>query len=75
MAIFDNTRSAAALERIAAALEHFVECDRIAAEAEIRRRTQPRRPMEIGTMEYSAAQQRYDHERVEEGFSPGDKER
>jgi hypothetical protein len=70
-----DPRVANELKRIADALEYFVECDRIAAEAEIRRRTTPLRPVELGTMEYSAAQQRYDHERVEDGFPPGDKER
>lgn len=58
----------AALVRIARALEHFVEDDRIATEAELRRRARKPRPVEFGTMDFDAAQARYDHERVEDGF-------
>ena len=56
------------LKRIADALEHFVEADRLAAEAEIRRRTTPPRPAVVTAMDFDAAQARYDHERVEDGF-------
>jgi len=56
------------LKRIAAALEHFVEADRLSAEAEIRRRTTKPKPVEVGVMDPIAAQARYDHERVEDGF-------
>jgi len=56
------------LKRIADALEHFVEADRLAAEAEIRRRTTKPKPVEVGVMDFDSAQARYDHERVEDGF-------
>jgi len=61
-------RTLKALESIAASLAHFVEADRLAAEAEIRRRTTPPRPAVVTSMDFDAAQARYDHERVEDGF-------
>jgi hypothetical protein len=65
--MFDSD-AAVQLKRIADALEYFVECDRRTAEAEILRRTTPPKPAVIGLMDFDAAQARYDHERVEDGF-------
>ena len=71
----DLSRVAAALESIAASLAHFVEADRIEAEAYIRQRTRQRKPVEFGVMDVAASQARYEHERVEDGFDTEPPER